>query len=102
VDSLKNTLKVYCDGSGQKINLEKSSIFFGRHCSDQVKNHVKAKMEVQSEVLNDFYVGMPTSIGRSPSATFKFLLDKIWKHINGISDRPMSRAGNETWLKAVL
>jgi hypothetical protein len=67
-----------------------------------LKNHVKAKLEVQSEVLNDFYLGMPTSIGRSPTATFKFLLDKIWKHINGILDRPMSQAGNETWLKAVL
>jgi hypothetical protein len=79
VDSPKNTLKVYSEGSGQKINLEKSSIFFGCHCLDQVKNLVKAKLKVQSEILNDFYLGMPTSVGRSPTATFKFLLHKIWK-----------------------
>jgi hypothetical protein len=102
VDALKNTLEVYCKGSGQKINLEKSSVFFGHHCSDQVKARVMNKLEVQSEELNDFYLGMPTSVGRSPTATFKFLIDKIWKYINSKSDRPLSRAGNETLIKAVI
>jgi hypothetical protein len=27
VMALKNTLRVYCEGSGQKINLDKSSVF---------------------------------------------------------------------------
>jgi hypothetical protein len=102
VDALKNTLKVYCEGSGQKNNLEKSSVFFGDHCPDQVKQKVKTSLEVQSEVLNDFYLGMPTSVGRSPTATFNFLYDKIWKYINGLSGRPLSRSGNEALLKAVI
>jgi hypothetical protein len=102
VDALKDTLKVYCEGSGQKINLEKSSVFFGRHCMDQVKTRVKDRLEVQSETLNDFYLGMPTSVGRSPTATFKFILDKIWKFVNGLSGRPASRAGIETLLKTVV
>jgi hypothetical protein len=102
VTALKGTLKDYCDASGQKINLEKSSVFFGQHCPDQVKENVKNSLEVQSEVLNDFYLGMPTSVGRSPAATFAFLYDKMWKYINGLSGRPLSRAGNETLLKAVI
>ena len=73
---------------------------FGHHCSDQVKNRVKVRLEVESEVL--IYFGMPTSVGRSPSATFKFLYDKIWKYLNGVSGKPLSRAGNETLLKAVV
>jgi hypothetical protein len=102
VTALKGTLKDYCDASGQKINLEKSSVFFGQHCPDQVKENVKNALEVQSEVLNDFYLGMPTSVGRSPAATFAFLYDKMWKYINGLSGRPLSRAGNEALLKAVI
>jgi hypothetical protein len=102
VDALKNTLRVYCDGSGQKINLDKSSIFFGRHCPDQVKVRVKGKLEVQREELNDFYLGKPTSVGRSPTATFKFLYDKIWRYICSLADRPLSRAGNEASIKAVI
>jgi hypothetical protein len=40
--------------------------------------------------------------GRSPTATFNFLYDMIWKRINGVTDRPMSRAGKEAFLKAVI
>jgi hypothetical protein len=103
VDALKDTLKTYYDGSGKKNNLEKSSAFFGNHCcNDQIKGRVKDSLNVQSEILNDFYLGMPTSVGRSPTATFNFLLEMIWKRINGVSDRPMSRAGKETFFKAVI
>jgi hypothetical protein len=63
---------------------------------------VKTSLEVQSEVLNDFYLGMPTSVGRSPAATFAFLYDKMWKYINCLSGRPLSRSGNEALLKAVI
>jgi hypothetical protein len=102
VDALTETLKIYCQGLGQKINLEKSCVFFGPRCDDQVKNAVKNQLGVLSEALNDFYLGMPTSVGRSPTATFNFLYDKIWKCINGLNDRPMSRAGHEALLKAVI
>jgi hypothetical protein len=101
-NSIYATLKVYCDGSGQDINLEKSSVFFGQSCADQVKERVKEELGVQSEVLNDIYLGMPTMVGRSPTATFQFLYDKIWKYVNGLSGRPLSRAGNEALLKGVI
>jgi hypothetical protein len=102
VEALKDTLKTYCDGSGQKINLDKSSVFFGNHCDELIKNRVKSSLGVQSEILNDRYLGMPTTVGRSPTATFNFLYDMIWKRVNGVTDRPLSRAGKETFLKAVI
>jgi hypothetical protein len=34
VEALHNTLEVYCAGSGQKINKDKSNIFFGANCSE--------------------------------------------------------------------
>ena len=30
------------------------------------------------------------------------MYDKIWKYLNGLSGRPLSRASNETLLKAVV
>jgi hypothetical protein len=98
VEALKDTLKTYCEGSGQKVNLDKSSVFFGNRCADVIKDTVKVSLGVQSEILSDFYLGMPTSVGRSPTATFNFLYDMIWKRINGVTDRPMSRAGKEIFL----
>jgi hypothetical protein len=63
---------------------------------------VKGRLGVHSEILNDFYLGMPTSVGPSPTATFNFLYDIIWKCMNGLTDRPLSRAGNEAFIKSVI
>jgi hypothetical protein len=77
VETLEETLKTYCDGSGQKINLDKLSVFFGNHSSKLIKNRVKNSLGVHSEILDDRYLGMPTSVGRSPTSTFNFLYDMI-------------------------
>jgi hypothetical protein len=99
---LKETLETYCKGSGQKVNIDKSSIFFGLRCGDHVKNVVMQILGVTNEALQDTYLGMPTGIGRSPTATFRSIIDKAWKFMNGWSGRPMSRSGKETLIKAVI
>jgi hypothetical protein len=63
VEALKDALDTYCEASGQKINLLKSSIFFGKKCPDNVKTSMK--LEVNNEILHDTYLGMPTEIARS-------------------------------------
>jgi hypothetical protein len=102
VEALKDTLHVYCQGSGQKINIDKSSIFFGLRCDGQVKADVMNQLGVSNEALQDTYLGMPTGIGRSPTGSFRSIVDRAWKHMNGWSDRPPSRAGKEALLKAVI
>jgi hypothetical protein len=94
-------LNTYCEASGQKINLQKSSIFFGTKCEDSVKVVVKNKLDVANEILQDTYLGMPTDIARAATASFKFLSDTVWKCVTSIVGRPLSRAGKETWLKSV-
>ena len=54
VEALKSALHTYCNGSGQKINLQKSSIFFGTHCDEQVKERVKRKIGVQDDLGGTF------------------------------------------------
>ena len=100
-NTLKAVLKTYCEGTGQKINLHKSSIYFGPRCDSQIKERVKAKLGVQNETLQDTYLGMPTCVGCSPSSSFSFLTGRLWKRLNGASDRPLSRAGKEVFLKSV-
>jgi hypothetical protein len=102
VDSLKETLMSYCQGPGQKINIDKSSVFFGLHCDNQVKMDVMDRLGVSNEVLQETYLGMPTCVGRFPTRSFKPILDKAWKFMNGWSGRPMSRAAKEALLKAII
>ncbi|EEE66057.1 hypothetical protein OsJ_22054 [Oryza sativa Japonica Group] len=101
VQGLKDALQAYCKASGQKINLQKSSIFFGQNCPEEIKNSVKETLQVSVEILQDTYLGMPTEIGRASIGSFLFLPERVWRRVNGWNDRPMSRAGKETMLKAV-
>jgi hypothetical protein len=63
---------------------------------------VKEKLEVSNEILQDTYIGMPTKIAQATTASFKFLVERVWRSVSSISGRPLSRAGKETWLKAVV
>jgi hypothetical protein len=76
--------------------------FFGNKCPDSVKEDVKTKVEVDCEVLQDAYLGMPTKTAREITSSFKFLPEMVWKCLNSCSGRPLSRAGKEAWLKAVV
>jgi hypothetical protein len=57
---------------------------------------------VQSEVWQASYLGISSWVGKSPSNTFNFLPERMWKVVRGWSDRPLSRAGKEVMLKSVI
>ena len=74
-ENVKRVLKSYCDTSGQRINNEKSSIFFSKGCPVQLKESIKQNLHVQNESLSERYLGMPTDVGHSKNGTFKYLRD---------------------------
>ena len=102
LQALNEVLQVYSEGSGQRINRQKSSVSFGAHCPEQIKERVKTHLNIQNEALQSNYLGMPSWVGRSLSNSFNFLSDRMWKVVRGWSDRPLSRAGKEVMLKSVI
>ena len=74
---IKNVLNKYCNASGQRINMDKSSIFFSKGCPESVKAGIKEELEVERETLNEKYLGMPSDVGRAKSGTFKYLRDIV-------------------------
>lgn len=102
LQALNDVLQTYSQGSGQRINFEKSSVFFGDHCPVHIKDRVKTYLNVHCEAIQASYLGMPSWVGKSPKNTFNFLPDRMWRKIRGWSDRPLSRAGKEVMLKSVI
>uniref|UniRef100_A0A453DS71 Uncharacterized protein n=1 Tax=Aegilops tauschii subsp. strangulata TaxID=200361 RepID=A0A453DS71_AEGTS len=74
-------LDTYCMASGERINNEKSSIFFSKGCPVQLKESIKQNLHVQNESLSERYLGMPTDVGHSKNGTFKYLRDRVWEKI---------------------
>lgn len=82
-DGASNLLETYCKASGQKINTQKSSVFFNKGCPQGIIDEIKGILRVQNESLNDKYLGLPSDVGISKNGTFKYLKDGIWKKIQG-------------------
>jgi hypothetical protein len=98
----RDTLAAYCRASGQRINLDKSSIFFSKRCPGHIKDELKQILNVQNESLTEKYLGMPSSVGRSINGAFKFLKDRIWKRVQGWIEQCLSAGGKDILIKSVV
>ena len=98
---VENLLHKYCIASGQRINKEKSSIFFSKGCSEGVRHEIKLILSVQNEKLAEKYLGLPADVGRAKEGSFKYLKDRIWKQVQGWMEKALSVGGKEVLIKSV-
>jgi hypothetical protein len=54
LQALNDVLQTYSQGSGQRINFGKSSVFFGDHCPVHIKDRVKTYLNVHCEAIQVF------------------------------------------------
>jgi hypothetical protein len=100
-EEVNKVLQLYCDASGQWINMDKSSIHFGKGCSNQIREEIKNILNVHQEALSEKYLGMPTDVGNSSNGAFKYLKDRVWKRVQGWMEQSLSSRGKEVLIKAV-
>jgi hypothetical protein len=92
----------YCEALGQRVNLDKSSVFFSKSCPESTRHSVKTILQVPNETLNEKYLGMPSDIGRSLNVAFKYLRDRVWKRIQGWIEILLSAGGKDILIKSVV
>jgi hypothetical protein len=98
---VQNVLNAYCKVSGQRINRDKSSVFFSKGCPNSARQQVKSTLEVNNETLSEKYLGMSSDVGRSRNGAFKFLKDRLWKRILGWMEQLLSAGGKEILIKSI-
>jgi hypothetical protein len=85
LQALKRILREYETCSGQKVNLQKSSIYFGKGLEETARSNLKQTVGIQCEALSEKYLGLPTVVGRARNGVFKNLTEssrgktKGWK-----------------------
>lgn len=100
-EEVSHLLETYALASGQRINKDKSSIFFSKGCPDGVRGAIKQILHVPNEQLNEKYLGMPSDVGISKNGAFKYLKDRLWSKIKGWMEKLLSAAGKEVLIKSV-
>jgi hypothetical protein len=80
---IQQVLEIYKKASGQKLNREKTSIFFSKNTNTVVKNHLLSIAGVSSTRRYEKYLGLPSLIGRSRVAAFSGIKSRIWSGLMG-------------------
>uniref|UniRef100_A0A803PLI3 Reverse transcriptase domain-containing protein n=1 Tax=Cannabis sativa TaxID=3483 RepID=A0A803PLI3_CANSA len=94
-------LSVYERASGQKVNFDKSSVFFSNNTRDDVREYICNFLGVSAASENSTYLGLPCTMGRSKKAILGFLKEKMRKKIQRWETRFLSKAGKEVLVKSV-
>jgi hypothetical protein len=99
---LLKIIGIYVEGSGQKVNLNKTSVFFSRNTKLSRRQEILSLSGLSETHGIESYLGLPCFVGRSRNKAFQFIKEKVWKKLNNWRNVFLSQAGMEILLKAVI
>ncbi|KAA3481168.1 reverse transcriptase [Gossypium australe] len=95
-------IKEYERTTGQRVNYDKSLIYFGANVSVQVREEITGMLGVRLASNPEKYLGLPMMVGRRKTWAFNSFIDRFRKRIEGWSLRYLSMGGKEVFIKSVL
>ncbi|XP_027121672.1 uncharacterized protein [Coffea arabica] len=98
---LMRVLQEYALGSGQVINLEKSSILFSKNVRIQLKQEICQAMGNMQSVTQGKYLGLPMVVSRSKQQLFGYVKSNVQQRMSRWTNRLLSTAGKEILLKSI-
>jgi hypothetical protein len=95
-------LGVYEAGSGQKLNLDKTYVFFSRNTSQEKRQEILRLSGLSEALRFDTYLGLPSLIGKSKIQAFYNIKERVWNKLTNWKVKFLSQAGKEILIKAVV
>lgn len=99
---LKSIFTDYESASGQKINLDKSSVSFSRNVPLDIQDSLALLLNVARVDKHELYLGMPMDISHSKVEAFSSIKEKFQSKLQGWRGKTLSIAGKEILLKSVV
>ncbi|KAL0447489.1 UNVERIFIED_CONTAM: putative mitochondrial protein [Sesamum latifolium] len=100
--SIKDILEKYARDSGQSINLDKSSMVLSKNVEPTLQLSLPNILGIRKEEQLERYLGLPSIVGRSRRGVFAYVRDRIWKKLQGWSEKNLSQAGKAIMIKSVV
>ena len=99
--NLIDILQLYEAASGQKINVDKSFIFFSNNTSDDRRCEVLNMLGPMQDTRHKKYLGLPSIIGKSKVEIFVEIKERVEKKLSWWKEKMLSVGGREILIKAV-
>ncbi|XP_042950258.1 uncharacterized protein LOC122282367 [Carya illinoinensis] len=95
-------LKDYENVSGQRLNMDKTTIYFSCNTRREAKEAILATASLVEAKSYEKYLGLPAYVGKQKLNAFKPVLDSIRARMQSWSVRFLSQAGKEVLLKSIV
>ena len=102
IEKIQKLLGKYERASSQKINSDKTTLFFSSNTSYATKEEIKNLLRVSKVKEYESYLGLPTVVGRRKKASLNYIKDRVWGKLQGWKEKNLLQAGKEVLLKAVV
>ena len=99
---IQNILSLYEKASGQKLNREKTTIFFNKAVKEDTKTQISNYLEVPEVKEYEKYLGLPAVVGRKKKESLNYLKERVWSKLQGWKEKLLSQASREILLKVVV
>lgn len=94
-------LAIYESESGQKVNVEKSSVFFSTNVITGNKSNICNELKMVEADGKSKYLGLPNILGRNKSSILGYLKNKVQERIRSWDNRVLvSKSGKEVLIKS--
>ncbi|XP_059461931.1 uncharacterized protein LOC132190922 [Corylus avellana] len=98
---IKSCLDKYCLWSGQAINISKSLVHFSKNVVASTITSIWGVFPYKQALATSKYLGVPLFFGRSKTAAFQDILEKVSGKMEGWQAKTLSQAGRTMLIKSV-
>ena len=95
-------MEIYEKDSGQKLNTEKTTLFFSKNVSNCSKLFIKNLLGVPEIREYESYLGLPAMVGKNKRASLDYIKDRVWSKLQGWKEKLLSQARKELLLKVAV
>ena len=85
-----DVLSFYEKGFGQKINRDKTCIFFSSNTEPELQTRIQQVLVVPAIRQYEKYLGMPAFVGRAKKQSFIYIKQRVWKKLQDWKEKLLS------------
>ena len=100
--NILNLLAMYQSSSRQKVNKEKTNLFFNKSTLLASKNTIISLLGLQEIKFYEKYLELPSLVGRGKRASFNYIKERVWQKLQEWEGKLLSQARREVLIKSVI